>query len=891
MALVTITKDPIDPHNSTRCIDLDRKISIRDCANEMLGKWETEPWFCVIVRDGDIYYPLRSEWDEEIKSEDRVHFLPYVGDFGITLILAIIIIILVVAVLFLTMPSPSDPPESGDPVFSIDGKSNKARLGQPIEDCFGRNKIWCSYVGRPYVEYFSSNRQRLYQWFTLGHGRFHIIDYLLGDTSITKQPKPDRDLPYFGDVPNPNDEFFVDVEQSILGQSGHNNVTTCEQVQSIELLGTNQDFGNEWVGPFSLNPPNTEVQYIANDFTLPNGCYRVNDEGDTRSVSIHVRWEIRQIDNGGEPVTGTWYNLLEVNRSYATAQPIRDTYKRNAPFPARWEIRCKRLDSAYTDTSGTDICYWDGAKGYRGNITPRKWSTSDYEGMWDFHVRTIASQNSQKNKFQVLALRLLYVWTYQSTVQGSWTVEYTRNPIWAMVEILRRPWGANLRDDQIDLAAMKVAADQADEAGETFDWVFNQSMTVWEAIKICCSVCRCTPIMNGGLVSVVRDVPQYIPVALFNSENIHQNSFKIQRRVYNNEAHDGLKATYLDQETWQNETVLATVSTQQGYNPKTINLRGVSDRDQAQKMANYLWASEHYNREIVKFKTTYSAIALTYGDLIKVSTDIADWGQSGQIEEITNGRIFTSSEHFVFTENVDHNITFRDKLGGVYGPFLVVPYESNPPVYEDIFKCELAAAGVVDETLIPVSDDHLKPQYIFGEVNKDGTICKINKVSNQGIDEIEIEAVVENYGRFQFDGDTAPPITYPDLDPVPVPPNVVNLHLLAWSLVSRLVTVEWDASTNPTATSYLVEYGYDGVNWTSAGSTTQTSRAFTIPAGIDYLTTPILISVTGLNSQGYGDRTVISERIDTPNLLVDDETPYNELEIESTNGIPIKLKS
>ena len=351
-----------------------------------------------------------------------------------------------------------------------------------------------------------------------------------------------------------------------------------------------------------------------------------------------------------------------------------------------------------------------------------------------------------------MAERKLDQWTYENTAQGSWTNGVTRNPIWAMVEILRRPWGANLRDDQIDLEAMYIAAEQADAAGETFDWVFNQSMTVWEAIKVCCSVCRCTPIMNGGLVSVVRDVPQYVPVALFNSENIHQNSFKIQRRVFNNEAHDGLKATYLDQVTWQNETVLATLDTQLGYNPKTINLRGVSDRDQAQKMANYLWASEHYNREIVKFKTTYSAISLTYGDLIKVSTDIADWGQSGQIEQIELGRIFTSSEPFVFTDFVDHNITFRDKLGGVYGPFLVVPYASNPPVYEDIYKCELAAVGAVDETKIPVNDDVLKPQYIFGEVNKDGTICKINKISNQGIDEIEIEAVVENYGRFQFDG-------------------------------------------------------------------------------------------------------------------------------------------
>ena len=186
------------------------------------------------------------------------------------------------------------------------------------------------------------------------------------------------------------------------------------------------------------------------------------------------------------------------------------------------------------------------------------------------------------------------------------------------------------------------------------------------------------PIDERGLVSVVRDVPQYIPVALFNSENIHQNSFKIQRRLYNNEAHDGLKATYLDHETWRNETVLATLNTQQGYNPKTTNLRGVTNRTQALKLANYLWASEHYNRQIIKFKTSYSAISISYGDIIKVSTDIADWGQSGQIEEIELGRIFTTSEPLVFNGSQNHNITFRDKLGGVYGPFLVMPRNIKP---------------------------------------------------------------------------------------------------------------------------------------------------------------------------------------------------------------------
>ena len=918
MALVTITKDPVDPHKSTRCINLDRKISIRDCANEMLGNWESEPWFCVIVRDGEIYYPLRKEWDEEIKSEDKVYFLPYVGD-PVSIILAIIVIVLVVAVLFLTMQNQPDPPETGDPVFSIDGKSNKARLGQPIEDSYGRNKIWASYCGAPYTEYYDFNSQRLFQWLNLGHGQFHIIDYLIADTSVTKAPKYDPLLPFIGNVTQPLNLNNISVNAGVLGFSNQNNVVTCPQVQNIDLLGTNQEGGGEWIGPFAVNPPDTTVQLIAIDFAHPSGCYTVDKKkGRVQGNGANIAFQLREINNGGAALASFagfvpnieaqiqvgngslssndyndgWHNHRSIDTYFSTTQAVRKTYFSNAPLASRWEIRARRTDSGYTEANGTNASLWVAVKGYRGNITPPNWVKGGKEGIYDFHVRTIATQNNAKNRFTVLAERKLDQWTYENTAQGSWTNGVTRNPIWAMVEILRRPWGANLRDDQIDLAAMKIAADQADEAGETFDWTFNQSMTVWEAIKVCASVCRCVPLMNGGLVSVVRDVPQYIPVALFNSENIHQNSFKIQRRLYNNEAHDGLKATYLDHETWRNETVLATLNTQQGYNPKTTNLRGVTNRTQALKLANYLWASEHYNRQIIKFKTSYSAISISYGDIIKVSTDIADWGQSGQIEEIELGRIFTTSEPLVFNGSQNHNITFRDKLGGVYGPFLVIPVISNPPEELDKYKCQLSDVGVVDETRIPVSDDVLKPQYIFGEVNKEGVLCKVNKVSNQGIDDIEIEAVVENYGRFQFDDDVAPEITYPVLLPIPVPANVVGLRQTLWTPASRTVKVEWLASTNPTADSYFVEYGIDGVGWNSAGSTSSLFRNFILPASIDVLEQQLFISVRALNSEGYGERSVIAPRADTPDFLVDDDTPdYNQLEVENLGGEPIKIKS
>ena len=128
--------------------------------------------------------------------------------------------------------------------------------------------------------------------------------------------------------------------------------------------------------------------------------------------------------------------------------------------------------------------------------------------------------------------------------------------------------------------------------------------------------------------------------------------------------------------------------------------------------------------------------------------------------------------------------------------------------------------------------------------------------------------------------------------PIPVPANVVGLRQTLWTPASRTVKVEWLASTNPTADSYFVEYGIDGVGWNSAGSTSSLFRNFILPASIDVLEQQLFISVRALNSEGYGERSVIAPRADTPDFLVDDDTPdYNQLEVENLGGEPIKIKS
>ena len=872
MGLVTVTKDVADPHN-TQCAEYNIKGKLLDCATNFLPpNWQEDPWICVLQRDGKRYHPLRAEWQEvDIEENDKIHFLPAVGN-PVQIIIAIIIIVLVVAVLFLIKPADPDTQETGDPVFSIDGKSNKARLNQPIEDCYGRNKIWSSYIMQPYTLY-KDQKQYLYQRFILGWGTHTVEDYLIDDTSTTGNSNIDID------DSNSNARN--------VGQHGYNNVALCRSVNGIEMLAPNQNGYAGYVGPYAINPPDTEIQMIANDVSLPNGAYRVNDEGKTRSIDVGLKWEVREIDRDGSPVTGTWHVLKDWKTNYATAQTQRVTFYSNAPSKGRWEIRCIRTDNAFTETNGTDKVYWDLCKGYRSNLQ-QTWTRGDVDSYIDYFVETLAAQNTQANKHTALTKRHIPIYDPQGFA-NKWPVStqdiHTRNPIWIMTNILRQPWGGNLSDSELDIPAIEAQAQKCIDEGETFDWCFNQTITVWEAVKMCCYVCRCTPIMKGSQFSLVRDELDNVPVALFNRDSIVAGSLKMRRRLWNNDQYDGLKATYLDHETWKNETVIATIGTQTGSNPKTVNLRGVTNRDQALKLANYLWGTEYYNREIISFKTNYSGMHLQYGDMIKVCTDVSPNGQDGFLTALDQFyRVFTLSEKPIFKAGETHTITFRQKNGDAYGPFEVVA------VVGQEYQVELAdPQAQIDPLQVPLDPKKEPPLYIFGETNNDGFLCKISKVSNSGYDQLEIECVVENFGRFANDAVTAPPIYREPLLTIPLAPDMSGLEATAWNPVSRTVSFQFDAV--PAADAYRTAYSLDqGENWVTISASTQlTTGSFVLPSDFDEVNEETYLKVEGQEVgavEPWGDPLIIAFRADAPILLADDEVTPNEL--QDANSIQLR---
>jgi hypothetical protein len=88
---------------------------------------------------------------------------------------------IIVRLIFGKPKNPSSQTPNPDPVYSLQGGANAARLGEPVPVIYGEVITYPDYVAPPYV-WFEGNNQYIGQVLCLGHGEFQIHDILIGDT-------------------------------------------------------------------------------------------------------------------------------------------------------------------------------------------------------------------------------------------------------------------------------------------------------------------------------------------------------------------------------------------------------------------------------------------------------------------------------------------------------------------------------------------------------------------------------------------------------------------------------------------------------------------------------------------------------------------------------------
>jgi hypothetical protein len=333
--------------------------------------------------------------------------------------------------------------------------------------------------------------------------------------------------------------------------------------------------------------------------------------------------------------------------------------------PGRYEVRLQRLDSKDSSNRAGHELRWGEVRGYLA-------IPSVPANLTLLALKMRATDNlSQRSSRMVncLVTRKLSAWSAES---GWSNPQPTRSIAWAFADAVRASYGAKLTDARLDLAAL-YRLDQTWQArGDTFDAVFDQSITVWEAMTRIARCGRAVPFLQGGVVRIVRDEQKTMPVALFSARNIVRGSLKIQYVMPGEDTADAVTVEYFNPRTWKPDEVTVTLPGSTSDKPAKVNLFGCTSEAQAIREGKYIAAANRYRRRLITLSTEMEGLIPTYGDLIAISHDMPSWGVSGDVLAWDGTtKTATLSELLAWQAGVSHYLALRNADGSVAGPYRV----------------------------------------------------------------------------------------------------------------------------------------------------------------------------------------------------------------------------
>lgn len=867
MAFIIETPNPFQPFKDVKKHEHPGGISIRGWLEEEYPGFVEFPLPTVCVLNGKSM--VRREWDHRIEETDVVCFISFPSD-PFTII-AIIIVVAVVALTIVTLQTSTDPVTPGetpasDPVFSTSGQNNTVRLGEPIEVCYGRNRIYPSLAGRPAFEYID-NDQFQKAIYCIGQGEYEIIAIQIGDTSINS---------------------YQEVQYEVITPGNSVTLFPTNVVTSVEAGGHTLFAPNEpeyvapgWQGPFPANPPTTETTTIAIDLIYPKGLYYQDSNGQMQSIATVIQIEYRLIDDIGTPL-GAFTSLPtdpSANFTAQTTTPQRRTITADVA-PGRYEIRMRRTDTKIISFRAGNDVVWEGLRAWIddepdfGNLT-----------LLAVKIRATNNLNNQtETKFNVIATRKLPI----RDEEGVWSEPVaTRSLIWAYVDVMRNNYGGRIDDDVFfawdDLLALDALYTSR---GDYFDWIFRDAITVWEAAQSIAIVGRAVPLLVGSLLTMKRDGPLEIPVAMFTPENMIGGTFEWNVALWDRDEFDSVTVEYTDPTTgYLQETVTAALPGGTTDHPDTVRLSGCQDRTHAYREALFMIAKKRYLRESFTFDTGMEGMIPNYGDLIVISHDVGRWGQNGYVLQAV-GESGSETFHLFLSEPLrweetgEHQILLRGSKGEVIGPVTVTKTTADNQV---IVTVPLESGG---ESIDFLTGGTKEPMiFLFGPVGNITKYLKIVKIEPKGGEAVSITAVNDAPIIHTFDELTPPPlnqVTYPP--DVPDLPVIEHLYLSQIGFGGEILQAAWSAAFG--AQKYIVQTSIDGEHWADRATITRTSIQLQADMGLIY------VRVAGINNgQGpwISDSIALSVLIDVVEPFVGTEFEIEWSQVSSADQYRIKV--
>ena len=624
---------------------------------EVISPYMTEGEFQIatIVRVNDVP-KLRKDWDLPLQDEDVVDIIPVVGEL-VTAMVVVNLVVLAASLAFAAYGTykarqamralkAGQGQAEADPFFSIDGQSNKANLNNPVEVAYGRNRMWPSYIGRPYRTYrddvlpaFSEvglvKNSTFYQIFCIGQGEFDIHKIQIGDIDINSFSGVSVEIIPPGEVSSGVSKIAYnqpDFEEFELAVNGSSDV-------------------------FKMSPSGISSSFFEIDIEIKTN----------NSYHIGLMFNVIDKDTGViNLAAGDFYYEFDRETKYwDRSPPHRNTFTVRDGLDPSLRYCCKVYN--LTDSNTISVV---GLRSFPTNDF--KVEASDKTLLVVTYV-ALEFYNQIKDKVNVIATRKLktLISSFAGTTITSVT-QPTRSIPWAFYDVLTNPvYGGGLSEDFIDINKLMELNETLAAQGLFFDNVFNQTTTVEDACKVIAAAGRCSIAYNGSKLTLVQDVCSGPAEAMFSAENIVDGSFQWSSEMFDPTEPDAVEASYVETDSGKTNTVLFIPENSTGNNVQKISITGI-DRTTAWREAAHKMRRLQLVRDTFKFKTGMEGYIPTVGATAMLSWDLTAMGESGYVEGYTAGWLYLSRAISVATGAVRARIALRRDDGSVMGPFDIV---------------------------------------------------------------------------------------------------------------------------------------------------------------------------------------------------------------------------
>ncbi|MES2030834.1 MAG: host specificity factor TipJ family phage tail protein [Pseudomonadota bacterium] len=701
------------------------------------------------------------------------------------------------------------PSATQDQIYSVSAQGNTAKLGQPLPVWYGRLKNFPDFAATPWGE-FVGNDQYLNVLLSVGMGSFDYETIFVSDTPMWTAA--DGVLPSFSTA---QVEFYEPGAPVTLFPVS---VVQSDEVSGQQLPDGAGTFGGQyeppsaqtpgaWLGGFIVNASGTQVQSIAIDYVLPGGCFTVNTDSDDPnrnnigSAIVGIGAEICPVNDAGAPI-GSYSTLFQVQRSYASTGPIRDSIKVDVG-DGRYLVRFRRLDAALPSQQGSNQVVWAGLRGFLKG-------TNTFPDVSTIAIRIKASESTQGSyKFGVLATRKLPVWN------GSiFVTQASRNPGWAFLDaVSNAQYGSGLSLAKVDFNTLVSFAANCDTRGDTFDYSFTAATAVPEAFDKILTSARARHFWLGDVVSVVRDEWRDVPAMLLTDREIVRDSTQVTFTMLGDEDPDAVVVEYVDEDTWRPALVQYPPDDQffTATHAEVKRLDGIVQRDQAFRECAFYYLQSIYRRENVQIGTEYEGRAITFGSVLRVQSELPmAYGYGGAV--VGSADTALTLNPAPVWDTGPFYVRLRRPDGKWFGPVVVTMGASASIANLD--ATDLAsvqtAQGIVLADVLAREAGGEDPSFEFGTAESQSKLCVVLNGTPNG-DTCTLNLVVDDIRVHNTDLGSPPALPSSQFPTNANVPLLIGLNAtFGQGTAEPKLEASWFPS--PGALYYVADISFDGGN-------------------------------------------------------------------------------